>query len=179
MAIWLRMLIGGGIGLAGGGLLGYFGKCGTGACPLTANPYRGALFGALIGVAIALAVGSGLYGARSSAGAVRHINSQDEFTDLVLKADKPVLVDFYWEPCPPCIALAPTIEKLSEEYKGRAEVVKVERDKVPGLLGKYNIEGFPTVLLFKGGKEIGRWPGFDSEEANAATYRAALNAAIK
>jgi len=181
MALWLRILIGGGIGLLGGALLGYLGKCTSGVCPLTANPYRGALIGALMGVAVALAIGpAGCRQAeRQTGGAAKHVSTEEGFEARVLKADKPVLVDFYLIGCAPCIALAPTIERLAEEYEGRAYVFRVNQADLSDRVTQYKIEGFPTVLLFSDGKVIGRWEGFSKAGDFESKYRAALDAAIQ
>jgi thiol-disulfide isomerase/thioredoxin len=127
----LGLLIGGSLGAT----LGYFGKCSTGTCPLTANPYRGAFLGALIGGFFAFSTGSSRVapeGKVAGYDAVQIENAAD-FDNQVLGAEQPVLVDFYSNSCPPCRRLAPTIETLAEEYEGRALVCKVNVDRAPDL----------------------------------------------
>lgn len=174
-------MIGAVAGLLGGGLLGYFGKCSSGTCPLTANPWRGALFGIMIGAGFALLITP--QGCRKEAsnapghsdGLIIQVSTAREFETRVLRADKPVLVDFYANGCPPCKKLAPIIEDLSGEYKDRAEFVKVDGDRYPQLRRPYNIPGYPTVIFFSSGKPVERLVGLHK----AGAYRAALDKAIR
>lgn len=70
----------------------------------------------------------------------------------VLKASKPVLVDFWAEWCGPCRSIAPSIEALAEEYAGKIDVVKVNIDENPMSPTQYGVRGIPTLLIFKDGK---------------------------
>ena len=74
------------------------------------------------------------------------------FDELVLKSDKPVLVDFWAEWCGPCRMIAPALEEISKEYEGKAVVVKCDVDNNPGVVSKFGIRNIPTVLYFKDGK---------------------------
>jgi thioredoxin 1 len=74
------------------------------------------------------------------------------FDEVVLKSDKPVVVDFWAEWCGPCRMIAPIIEEISNEYSGKALVVKCDVDNSPGVALKYNIRNIPTILFFKDGK---------------------------
>jgi thioredoxin 1 len=74
------------------------------------------------------------------------------FDEVVIKSDKPVLVDFWAEWCGPCRMVGPIIEELSNEYQGRALVVKCDVDSSPGVAAKYGIRNIPTILFFKDGK---------------------------
>ena len=159
----LGLLIGGGLGA----MLGYFGKCTSGACPLTANPYRGGFIGAMIGGMLAF---SGAASRPKDEGdlvgyAAVQIGSATDFERLVLKAEQPVMVDFYSNGCPPCRRLAPTIEELAEEYQGRAVVAKVNVDRVPDLARQYGIQGIPAVLFFDKGSETQRLVGLRARGA--------------
>ncbi len=154
------LLIGGGLGAA----MGYFGKCTTGACPLTANPLRGGMIGAMLGGVLAFSMGSSR-GSEETAGGDLYINSAEDFDARVLRASQPVLVDFYADWCGPCRTLAPTIEKLAERYAGRAVVVKVNVDRLSELAGRYGIQGIPAVLFFHAGKEVERLVGAQPERA--------------
>ena len=159
----LGLLIGGSLGAT----LGYFGKCSTGTCPLTANPYRGAFLGALIGGVFAFSAGSSQVkpeGDQAGYDAVT-IENAAEFESQVLGAQQPVLVDFYSNSCPPCRRLAPTIETLAEEYKGRALVCKVNVDHAADLARKYGIQGVPSVLFFSEGQEAERLVGLRPRSA--------------
>ena len=70
----------------------------------------------------------------------------------VLQADVPVLVDFWATWCAPCRMLAPVIEQVAEEYKGRAKFVKLNVEDNAETAGRYSIRGIPTLLLFKNGE---------------------------
>jgi len=78
--------------------------------------------------------------------------NDSNFEELVVKSDKPVVVDFWAEWCGPCRMIAPIIEELSKEYSGRAVVVKCDVDNNPHVSAKYGIRNIPTVLFFKDGK---------------------------
>ena len=74
------------------------------------------------------------------------------FEQEVLKADKPVLVDFWAEWCAPCRMMSSTLEAVADQYSDRAKVGKVNVDESPSVATRYNIRGIPTLLLFKNGE---------------------------
>jgi thioredoxin 1 len=77
-----------------------------------------------------------------------------DFDRDVLRADVPVLVDFWAEWCGPCRMMAPTIETIAKEYAGKVKVGKLDVDANGGTAMRYNIRGIPTLLLFKGGQVV-------------------------
>ena len=78
--------------------------------------------------------------------------NDSNFDEVVVKSEKPVMVDFWAEWCGPCRMIAPIIEEISNEYSERALVVKCDVDNSPGVAAKYGIRNIPTVLYFKEGK---------------------------
>jgi len=84
------------------------------------------------------------------------------FDDMVLKADRPVLVDFWAEWCGPCRVIGPLVKEIAEDYKEKVIVGKLDVDSNPGVSSKYGIRNIPTVLFFKNGtvadKQVGAVP---------------------
>jgi thioredoxin 1 len=94
--------------------------------------------------------------------------NDSNFDEVVLNSDKPVLVDFWAEWCGPCRMIAPIVKELSEEYNGRAVMVKVDVDSSPQTAAKFGIRNIPTVLFFKGGKEVDKQVGAVPKKVFAA-----------
>ncbi len=81
------------------------------------------------------------------------------FDELVIKSDKPVLVDFWAEWCGPCRMVGPLVEEISKEYDGKAVVGKVDVDSNPGISARFGIRNIPTLLYFKGGEVVDKQVG--------------------
>jgi thioredoxin len=85
----------------------------------------------------------------------KYVTLTDEnFQAEVLESDVPVLVDFWASWCGPCLAIAPAIEQLAEEYHGRVKVAKLNVDESPLIAQQFAIRSIPTMLFFVGGKVV-------------------------
>lgn len=82
------------------------------------------------------------------------------FDQMVLKADLPVLVDFWAAWCGPCRMVAPVVEELAKEYEGKITFAKVDVDQNPKTASRYGIMSIPTLLLFKKGEPVSHIVGF-------------------
>lgn len=101
-----------------------------------------------------------------------------QFTDAnfdaeVLQSNVPVLVDFWAEWCMPCKMLAPTIDQIADEFKGKVKVGKVDTDSNRNVSVKFGISAIPTVIIFKGGQVVNKFIGLKPKADIAAALEAA------
>ncbi len=82
---------------------------------------------------------------------IKH-TSDASFDSDVLKADKPVLVDYWAEWCGPCKMIAPILDEVSKDYDGRLQIAKMNVDENRDVPAKFGIRGIPTLMLFKNGE---------------------------
>lgn len=87
----------------------------------------------------------------------------DRFEQDVIEASyqQPILVDLWAEWCPPCVVIAPLLEQVVQDHAGEVRLAKLEVDEGDNmkLAGRYQVRGFPTVILFQNGEERGRFSG--------------------
>jgi thioredoxin 1 len=106
---------------------------------------------------------------------VQKVN-EDNFQEVVLQSEVPVLVDFWAEWCGPCRALAPIVEAVAEQYASAARVVKLSVDDNPSVVQRYRVQAIPTLILFQDGEEKERIIGAVSKEAIARAIEARVAA---
>lgn len=87
-----------------------------------------------------------------------HVTDAD-FEEVILNSELPAVVDLWADWCGPCHMIAPSVSQLAAAYEGRAVVAKLNVDENPNVPGRYGIMGIPTLLYFKGGKEVDRQVG--------------------
>ncbi len=168
IVMMLSIVLAGGLG---GALLGWFGKCADGGCPLTATPWRGGVIGVLLGSLIAFNIGCAPRAGSADAAeddadsAVVKITGAAAFAEQVLGADKPALVDFYADWCGPCRKLAPVVERVARLNVESLVVAKVNVDSNAELAREYQVKSIPHLVLIRDGKVVAQFTGYQNAEA--------------
>lgn len=93
------------------------------------------------------------------------VADDSNFDRLVLESDKPVLIKFSTQHCPPCRMLAPIIDRIADEGVGKYRVLSVDIDQAPKVATRYGIRAVPTLLAFKNGAPRGQLVGLSSRDA--------------
>ncbi len=160
MSLILSLIVGAGLGA----VLGYYGKCASGTCPLTANPWRGAAYGMFLGLLFYSAVGrNGSGSAPESTAHVKLVN-QSQFESEVAQPGRPVVVDFYATWCGPCKRLSPMLDELAGPLSNQINFLKVDIDQSAALAQRYGVQGVPTLIFLRNGTEVGRQVGLSSKD---------------
>jgi thioredoxin 1 len=100
--------------------------------------------------------------------------SDQSFKDEVLSSNEPVLVDVWAEWCGPCRSLTPVVEELSEEFKGKVKVTKIDIDANQEISVEYGIRNIPTLLFFKNGEVVDKVVGVQPKEKLAEKMQSLL-----
>ena len=90
--------------------------------------------------------------------------TDSNFQQEVLKSDTPVLVDFWAEWCGPCKMIAPHVEEIAKQYNGRLRVGKMDVDSNGNVPSLFDIQGIPTLILFKGGQPVQHIVGYRTKD---------------
>ena len=100
--------------------------------------------------------------------------TDSNFEELVLKSEKPVMVDFWAAWCGPCRLVGPIIDEISNDYDGKAIVGKLDVDAHQDYAAKFGVRNIPTVLLFDKGELVGRQVGVAPKKAYSDAIDAVL-----
>lgn len=100
--------------------------------------------------------------------------TSSNFEQEVYHSDIPVLVDFYADWCGPCKMMAPVVEELAAEYKGKAKVGKLNTDETQDIAIEYGIMSIPTFIVFKGGKSVKKMIGMQDKHTLSEAIEEAL-----
>jgi len=89
---------------------------------------------------------------------------EEDFQEKVLKADKPVVVDFWAKWCSPCLKMEPMVEELSKEFKDKVDIYKLNVDESASKAAEYGVRGIPAYFFFKNGEVVDRVVGITSKK---------------
>ena len=100
--------------------------------------------------------------------------TNNNFQEIVMKSEKPVLVDFWAEGCGPCRMVGPIVNELATDFEGRAIVGKVDVDSENEIAAQFGIRNIPTLLIFKNGEVVDKQVGVAAKNILAGKLEAAL-----
>jgi thioredoxin 1 len=147
-----------------GALLGYFGKCSSGTCPLTSTWWRGAIYGALLGGLFYYVSGGSSPASMNKSTANVRLITEGQFEAEVAQSPLPVVVDFYATWCGPCKRLSPMLDELAGPLTSKIKFVKINVDEAPTLSQRFGIQAIPTLIFFKNGNVADKLIGLPSKD---------------
>jgi thioredoxin 1 len=156
--IVLAVALGGAIGL----IVGTFGKAMGGQCPLACNPYISTALGVVI--ALLLASRGEISASKPGSDVVVSIDSWAAYEEAVSGPGKVTLIEFYTPWCPACRQQMPIIERVAEQFEGRATVATLNAQEVTPAAELHNIRAVPTLILFKDGQVVWQEEGVHREQ---------------
>ena len=160
----IYIFIGAAVGAAVGLTIALIGKGETGLSRTLGGPALTVLVCTIIGLIVPSVVYQFAGMARSRSEHVIEIQSTEQFDNVVLKSDKPVLVKFYLPGCPPCRKMAPIVDEIAEETRGRAVVVSVHAGSQAELSDMYNIRAVPAFFIIRSGRVVKTFRSMQSKE---------------
>ncbi len=166
------LLLGGALGAA----LGHFGKCTSGICPLTANWWRGALYGAVLGLLFHAVASRNSPNLAESTPNVRLIR-EEQFGAEVAQAAGPVVVDFFATWCGPCKRLSPMLDDLAGPLTNKVKFLKLDVDQSASLARQFEVEGVPTLLFFRNGAMVNKIVGLPRRDVLKSKLEALVSSA--
>ncbi len=160
MSLFVSLLIGAGLGA----VLGYYGKCSTGACPLTANPWRGAIYGTVLGLLFYSSLAR--HGAGATPGSTANVKlvNASQFESEIAQTNRPVVVDFFATWCGPCKKLSPLLDELAAPLTNQINFLKVDVDQSASLAERFGVQGVPTLVFLRNGREVDRQVGLPPKD---------------
>jgi len=105
------------------------------------------------------------------------ILTDQNFSEEILKSQKPILVDFWAEWCVPCQIIAPILQEIAEEFGEKIKIGKLDVDKNPLISTAFSIDVIPALILFKNGKTIQRFRGVQAKQTIKEAVKSAVGEA--
>jgi thioredoxin 1 len=132
---------------------------------LTANPWRGAIYGAVLGGLFYFISGGSTPVSMNKSTANVKLITEGQFEVEVVQSPLPVVVDFYATWCGPCKRLSPMLDELAGPLTSKIKFVKINVDEAPNLSQRFGIQAIPTLIFFKNGNVADKLMGLPSEDA--------------